>query len=39
MNRLKRFFFVPLVCLLNSVMAQTLTPEGTWIAPSDENIQ
>ena len=39
MNRLKRFFFVPLVCLLNSVMAQTLTPEGTWIAPSDANIQ
>ena len=39
MNRLKCLLFVPLVCLLNSVMAQTLAPEGTWIAPSDENIQ
>ena len=39
MNRLKRFLFVPLVCFLNSVMAQTLAPEGTWIAPSDSNIQ
>ena len=39
MNRLKRLLFVPLVCFLNSVMAQTLAPEGTWIAPSDENIQ
>ena len=39
MNRLKRWLFVPLVCFLNSVMAQTLTPEGTWIAPSDANIQ
>ena len=39
MNRLKRFLFVPLVCFLNSVMAQTIAPEGTWIAPSDSNIQ
>ena len=39
MNRLKRFLFIPLVCLMNSVMAQTLAPEGTWIAPSDSNIQ
>ena len=39
MNRLKRFLFIPLVCFLNSVMAQTLAPEGTWIAPSDSNIQ
>ena len=39
MNRLKRFLFVPLVCLMNSVMAQTIAPEGTWIAPSDSNIQ
>ena len=39
MNKLKHFLFVPLACLLNSVMAQTLAPEGTWIAPSDSNIQ
>lgn len=39
MNRLKRFLFLPLVCFMNSVMAQTLAPEGTWIAPSDSNIQ
>lgn len=39
MNRLKRFLFIPLVCLMNSVMAQTLASEGTWIAPSDSNIQ
>ena len=39
MNRLKRFLFIPLVCFLNSVMAQTIAPEGTWIAPSDSNIQ
>ena len=39
MNLLKHFLFVPLACLLNSAVAQTLPQEGTWIAPSDSNIQ
>ena len=38
MNRLKRFLFVPLMCVVGSVSAQ-LTTDGTWIEPSDENIQ
>ena len=38
MNRLKRFLFVPLICVVGSVSAQ-LTTGGTWIEPSDENIQ
>ena len=39
MKILKRLLFVPLTCFLGSGMAQTLAPEGTWIKPSDENIQ
>ena len=39
MNKLKHFLFVPLACLLNSVMAQTIAPEGNWISPSDSCIQ
>ena len=39
MKTLKRFLFVPLACLLGNAVAQTLTPDGTWIKPSDENIQ
>lgn len=39
MNLLKHFLFVPLACLLNSAVAQTLPQEGTWIAPIDSNIQ
>lgn len=39
MKMLKRLLFVPLACLLGNAMAQTLVPEGTWIKPSDENIQ
>ena len=38
MNRLKRFLVVPLLCLVGSVAAQ-LPTDGTWIEPSDENIQ
>ena len=38
MNRLKRFLFVPLLCLAGSVSAQ-FPSDGTWIEPSDENIQ
>ena len=39
MKLLKRLLFMPLACLWASVGAQTLTPEGTWIAPSDSCIQ
>ena len=39
MKMLKRLLFVPLTCFLGSGMAQTLAPEGTWIKPSNENIQ
>ena len=39
MKSLKRLLFVPLACWLGSISAQTLAPEGTWIAPSDSNIQ
>jgi len=38
MNRLKRFLFLPLLCLMVGASAQ-LPSEGTWIQPSDENIQ
>ena len=39
MNRMKRFLFVSLACLLGSAMAHAFIPEGTWIAPSDSCIQ
>lgn len=39
MNGLKRFLVVPLTCMVGSLFAQTLTPGGTWIKPSDEHIQ
>ena len=39
MKSLKRFLFVPLACLLNSAVSQTIAPEGNWVAASDSNIQ
>lgn len=39
MKMLKRMLFLPLACLLGNATAQTLAPEGTWVKPSDENIQ
>ena len=39
MKRLKSLLFVSLACWLGNMSAQTLAPEGTWIKPSDENIQ
>ena len=39
MKNLKRLFIVPLACLFGSAVAQTIPQEGTWIKPSDSNIQ
>ena len=39
MKNLKRLFIVPLACLFGSAVAQTISQEGTWIKPSDSNIQ